>query len=391
MDDVQTNHLRAYGLAYWSLQQGHQIYWLLNYRAGSFLIPDDARVLRRAAYLGVYTEHVSDSWFQQLKESFKDKNMKEVLLEKAPKIAVYAPAGHEPWDDAVTLVLTYAEIPYDRIYDEEILAGKLYEYDWLHLHHEDFTGQFGKFYAYYKNAPWYIDQVNRETAKAKKLGFSSVAELKKKVAWEIREYVINGGFLFAMCAATDTLDIALAAQNVDIVPSVFDGTGVDPAWREKLDFSLTFMFRNFTLITDPMVYEYSNIDINPRDPSLLQKPYFVLKTFSAHEDPIPTLLTQNHTRVIKEFLGQTTAFRRELIKPTVIILGDTPGTDRVKYIFTAAGEGNVTYYAGHDPEDYQHLVGDPPTDLSLHPHSPGYRLILNNILFPAARKLKRKT
>ncbi len=391
MDESQAQHLKAYGVAYRAVASGLEIKWLLNYRGGSFLIPEDKDVLSDLAYTGVTYEEIDDSQLQQIRNIIANHNMEEITLKKAPRIAVYAPPGHRPWDDAVTLVLDFAEIPYDRIYDKEVLSGKLSQYDWLHLHHEDFTGQFGKFYASYGNTAWYVEMVASENRHAKELGFDSVADLKKEVAWRIRNYVLDGGFLFAMCAATDTLDIALASHSTDIVPEIFDGTPVDPDYKKKLDYSVTFFFKNFDIITNPMIYEFSNIDINPSDPSYKEKPYFELFEFSAKADPIPTLLTQDHTRIIKEFLGQTTAFNRDLIKPSAIILGFTPGTKRVKYLFRAYGNGNVSFLGGHDPEDYAHYVGDPPTNLELYPNSPGYRLILNNILFPSARKLKRKT
>ena len=394
MDLSQSDHLRAYGIAYWSLERGVNVEWLLNYRGGSFLIQQFPGLEQECRIRGVSTEPLSAAQVNQIYATIENENMERVLLEKAPKIAVYTPPNKQPWDDAVTLVLTYAQVPYDKIYDEAVLAGKLEEYDWLHLHHEDFTGQYGKFYAVYRNAPWYIEEVRTNEALAHQLGFKSVSDLKKAVAWKIREYVKNGGFLFAMCSATDALDIALAAQGVDIVDVPFDGTPPDPDYQQKLDFSKTLAFQNFKLYTDPNLYEYSDIDIPPsfaprvRDP---ESDFFQLFEFSAKYDPVPTMLTQNHVAVIKGFMGQTTMFNRKKLKPSIVVLGEVPGTDEVKYIHGNLGKGTFTFYGGHDPEDYTHAVGDPPTQLELHKNSPGYRLILNNILFPAAKKKKLKT
>ncbi len=394
MDLSQSDHLRAYGIAFWSLERGVNVEWLLNYRGGSFLIQQFPGLEQECRIRGVSLEPVSATQVNQIYATIENENMERVLLEKAPKIAVYTPPNKQPWDDAVTLVLTYAQVPYDKIYDEAVLAGKLSEYDWLHLHHEDFTGQYGKFYAVYRNAPWYIEEVRTNEALAHKLGFQSVSDLKKAVAWKIREYVKNGGFLFAMCSATDALDIALAAQGVDIVDVPFDGTPPDPQYQQKLDFSKTLAFQNFKLYTDPNLYEYSDIDIPPsfaprvRDP---ESDFFQLFEFSAKYDPVPTMLTQNHVAVIKGFMGQTTMFNRQKLKPSIVVLGEVPGTDEVKYIHGNLGKGTFTFYGGHDPEDYTHAVGDPPTQLELHKNSPGYRLILNNILFPAAKKKKLKT
>ncbi len=394
MDFSQSDHLKAYGIAYWSLEKGVNVEWLLNYRGGSFLIRQFPGLEQECRIRGVSFEPVGAAQVNQIYATIEEENMERVLLEKAPKIAVYTPPNKQPWDDAVTLVLTYADVPYDKIYDEEVLAGKLQEYDWLHLHHEDFTGQYGKFYAVYRNAPWYIEEVRTNEALARKLGFKSVSNLKKAVAWKIREYVENGGFLFAMCSATDALDIALAAQGVDIVDVPFDGTPPDPDYQKKLDFSKTMAFQNFKLYTDPNLYEYSDIDIPPsfaprvRDP---ESDFFQLFEFSAKYDPVPTMLTQNHVSVIKGFMGQTTMFNRQKLKPSIVVLGEVPGTDEVKYIHGNLGKGTFTFYGGHDPEDYTHAVGDPPTQLELHKNSPGYRLILNNILFPAAKKKKLKT
>ncbi len=394
MDLSQTDHLKAYGVAYWSLKHGVNVEWLLNYRGGSFLIKNFPGLEQECLIRGVKTEKVDAATVNQIYATIEQENMERVLLEKAPKIAVYTPPNKQPWDDAVTLVLTYAQIDYDKIYDEDVLAGKLSEYDWLHLHHEDFTGQYGKFYATYRNAPWYIEEVQVNEALAKKLGYPSVSEEKKAVARAIKQYVLDGGFLFAMCSATDALDIALAAEGVDIVDVPFDGTPPDPHCQEKLDFSKTLAFQNFRLYTDPNLYEYSDIDVPPsfaprvRDP---ETDYFTLFDFSAKYDPVPTMLTQNHVNIIKGFMGQTTMFDRSKIKPSVIIMGEVENTNEVKYIHGNAGKGTFTFYGGHDPEDYTHAVGDPPTQLELHKNSPGYRLILNNILFPAAKKKKLKT
>ncbi len=394
MDLTQTDHLKAYGIAYWSLTRGVNVEWLLNYRGGSFLLEVFPGLETECRIRGVKYEILSATQVNEIYATIENENMERILLEKAPKIAVYTPPNKQPWDDAVTLALTYAEVPYDKIYDPEVLTGKLTRYDWLHLHHEDFTGQYGKFYAVYRNAAWYQEEVRVNEAMAKRFGFASVSALKKAVAWEIRSYVEKGGFLFAMCSATDALDIALAAQGVDIVDVPFDGTPPDPNYLEKLDFSKTFAFQNFRLYTDPNIYEYSDIDVPPsfaprvRDP---ETDYFTLFEFSAKYDPVPTMLTQNHVDVVKGFMGQTTMFDRTKIKPSVIIMGEVEGTNEVKYIHGNLGKGTFTFYGGHDPEDYTHAVGDPPTQLELHKNSPGYRLILNNILFPAARKKKLKT
>lgn len=394
MDFSQTDHLKAYGIAYWSLQRGVNVEWLLNYRGGSFLMTAFPGLEEECRLRGVTYEEVSPTAVNQIYATIESENMERILLEKAPKVAIYTPPNKQPWDDAVTLALTYAEIPYDKVYDKEVLAGRLSEYDWLHLHHEDFTGQYGKFYGAYRNAPWYIEEVQVNEALAAELGYPNVSELKKAVARSIKEYVMEGGFLFAMCSATDALDIALAAEGVDIVDVPFDGDPPERDYQQKLDFSKTLAFENFRLYTDPNLYEFSDIDIPPsfaprvRDP---ETDYFTLFEFSAKYDPVPTMLTQNHVDVIKGFMGQTTMFNRTKIKPSVIIMGEVEGTNEVKYIHGNVGKGQFTFYGGHDPEDYTHAVGDPPTQLELHKNSPGYRLILNNILFPAARKKKLKT
>ena len=390
MDESQSDHLRSYGVTYWALTQGLKAEWLLNYRGGSFLIPDSKPLREYSVMMGVSFEIIQDP--SDIYATIENANMNRIFLDKAPKIAVYVPPTKDPWDDAVTLALTYSCIPYEKVWDEEVLSGALSRFDWLHLHHEDFTGQFGKFYGSYRYAAWYQDEVAQELAMASKLGFNSVPKLKLAVAKMIQAFVAEGGFLFAMCAATDTLDIALAAEGLDIVAPELDGTPIDPDVQNRLDFSKTFCFQNFNLITDPYKYEFSDIDIDPVEEGIYntQVP-FTLFEFSAKEDPIPSMLNQNHVSEVNDFLGQTTAFRESVIKPSVTILASTPGTQRIKYIHTSFGKGTVTFLGGHDPEDYQHLVGDPPTDLGLHKNSPGYRLILNNILFPAARKQKRKT
>lgn len=393
MDFQQTEHLKAYGITYRSLIDGLKADWLLNYRGGSFLIDHSDKLVSECLVEGVRFEQISLSQAAQIyaEVQSENNNMDVVRLEKAPKIAVYVPPGSVPWDDAVTLVLEYAKVPYDKIWNDEVLRGDLSEYDWLHLHHEDFTGQYGKFYASFSNARWYIDQQILYEKNAKKNGFQKVSEMMKAVAREIKSYVGQGGFLFAMCSATDSYDIALAAENVDICAPMFDGDAADPDAQQKLDFSKTLAFHNFKLEMNPYVYEYSDIDIQPVEIGSFDNDYFTLFEFSAKYDPVPTMLTQNHVNVIRGFMGQTTMFRRNTIKNSVIILAERPGTDQVKYINGNFGRGFFTFYGGHDPEDYQHAVGDPPTDLNLYKTSPGYRLILNNILFPAATKKKQKT
>ncbi len=394
MDLAQTDHLKSYGVAYWALEKGINVEWLLNFRGGSFLMKSFAGLESECLIRGVSVENLDNTTVNQIYAAIEQENMERILLEKAPKIAVYTPPNKQPWDDAVTLALTYAEIEYDKVYDTEVIAGKLSNYDWLHLHHEDFTGQYGKFYASYKNAPWYIQDVQINEALARELGFSNVPQAKGTVAQEIKKYTLDGGFLFAMCSATDALDIALAAEGVDIVDIPFDGDPPDQALQNKLDYNKTFAFENFRLYTDPNLYEFSDIDVPPSNAPRLRDPntdYFTLFEFSAKYDPVPTMLTQNHVAVIKGFMGQTTMFHRSKIKPSVIIMGEIEGTDEIKYIHGNAGKGTFTFYGGHDPEDYTHAVGDPPTQLELHKNSPGYRLILNNILFPAAKKKKLKT
>ncbi len=394
MDASQTDHLKAYGVIFNHIKDGYPAKWLLNYRGGSFMAVVDNDIVRKSRLRNVTIQIVGSSEAASIVSEVESEgsNTSVVNLEKAPRIAVYTPDQALPWDDAVTLALTYAEVEYDKIWDVEVLQGKLQEYDWLHLHHEDFTGQYGKFWANYRNTPWYITQVRQMEAMAKELGFDKVSEQKKQVAREIRDYVGNGGFLFAMCSGTDTFDIALAAEGIDIAPSQFDGDPVDPAAQERLDFSKTFAFQNFNIIIDPYQYEHADIDvpvaIQEVDESL---DYFTLFEFSAKWDPVPTMLTQNHVSSVRGFYGQTTAFRTEKVKSSVVVLAEAPGRNQVKYLHGNYGNGTFTFYAGHDPEDYTHRVNDPPTDLALHPNSPGYRLILNNILFPAAKKKKRKT
>lgn len=396
MDDSQSDHLKAYGVAYWSLENTVTIEWLLNYRGGSFLFPhlralEEELILRNVKY-EILTDGQVNSIRNQI--SNPEVNMEIVQLEKAPKIAVYTPEGKQPWDDAVTLVMEYAEIPYDKVYDSAIVMGVLPKYDWLHLHHEDFTGQYGKFYSAYRNYEWYQQQVADAEADAKMLGFSKVSELKRAVALNIKNFVIGGGFLFTMCSGTDSFDIALAAQNTDICEDMFDGDASDPNCQQKLDFNSTFAFTNFRLERNPMVYEYSNIDgtdIHRLNRVTEATDKFTLFDFSAKWDVVPTMLTQCHTTVINGFMGQTTDFLKDLIKPNVLVMGENKSLGTARYIHGELGQGTWTFYGGHDPEDYEHKVGDPPTDLNLHPNSPGYRLILNNVLFPAAKKKKRKT
>ncbi|TZF81213.1 asparagine synthetase B [Pedobacter sp. BS3] len=393
MDEDQKNHLKAYGITYWVLKNGQEADWLLNYRGGSFLTAYSQAVENECKIRGVSFEVITDAQVNTILTQISDPqvNMEMVKLEKAPKIAVYTPKSKLPWDDAVTLVLTYAEIPYDKIYDEEVLKGDLPKYDWLHLHHEDFTGQYGRFWAAFRNAPWYIEDVKSQEAMAKKLGFTKVSQMKLAVAKRIRDFCAGGGFLFAMCSGTDSFDIALAADGVDICASVFDGDAADPNAQSKLDFSKTFAFKDFKLDMNPGDYEFADIDVTQTRHVDRTEDFFTLFDFSAKWDIVPTMLTQNHDKVIKGFMGQTTAFRKDLIKPDVLIMGETKTANEARYIHGDFGKGQWTFYGGHDPEDYQHVVGDPPTDLNLHPNSPGYRLILNNVLFPAAKKKKLKT
>jgi hypothetical protein len=392
MDLTQSDHLKAYGLAYWVLARGETVEWLLNYRGGSFLLPDGAAIQNQGRALGVLMEAASDGDVAAITAEIQGANMDIVKLETAPRVAIYAPPGFEPWDDAVTLALQYAEIEYTTIYDEEVLAGDLEKYDWLHLHHEDFTGQYGRFYAGFRNQEWYIAQKRSAEDLARKAGFSKVSKHKLRVVQEIKDYVARGGFLFAMCSATDTFDIALAAHNTDICGVMFDGDPPAANCQSQLDFEAPLAFKNFTLEMNPLVYEFSNIDTsNYRLARGPEADYFTLFEFSAKQDPVPTMLTQDHVAVVNGFFGQTTGFKRQTIKEAVTILAEAEGTDEVKYLHGNFGQGTFTFYGGHDPEDYQHAVGDPPTNLALHKNSPGYRLILNNILFPAAEKKEQKT
>ena len=393
MDKVQKNHLKSYGIAYWVLDQGVEVSWLLNYRGGSFMFKHNALLEGECVVRGITYQIIADVQAQAILLEISEPavNMDEMRLQKPPRIAVYTPKSKLPWDDAVTLALTYAEIPYDVVYDEEVIGGVLPMYDWLHLHHEDFTGQYGKFWSAYRNAPWYKEDVSNTEAMAAKLGFAKVSDLKRAVTLKIREFTIGGGYLFAMCSAPDSYDIALAAEHIDICDVMFDGDPADPQANEKLNYDNCFAFTDFTLTTNPYEYELSNIDVTNSRKVSVANDFFSLFDFSAKWDPVPTMLTQNHEQVIKGFMGQTTAFNKKLVKSNVILMGENKAAGEAKYIHGTFGKGTWTFYGGHDPEDYQHLVGDPPTDLSLYPNSPGYRLILNNVLFPAAKKKKQKT
>ncbi|MFD2542097.1 asparagine synthetase B [Lacinutrix gracilariae] len=391
--ETQKNHLKAYGITYWTLEKQLKVKWLLNYRGGSFLLPDSIEIQKECQIRGVSFEILSNAKTESILEeiSSPSKNMDAVVLEKAPKIAVYTPKGKLPWDDAVTMVLSYAEIPYETIYDEEVLNDALLLYDWLHLHHEDFTGQYGKFYRAYRTAAWYIEEKKEAEALATKLGYDKVSEEKLAVSLKIRDYVVGGGFMFAMCSATDSFDIALSAQGVDICEPMFDGDGSDANYQNKIDYSKTFAFKDFILEQSPNVYEFSSIDMTQKRKISKTVDYFTLMDYSAKWDPIPTMLCQNHTALVKGFMGQTTSFTREEIKSNVLVMGENKTNGEAKYIHGIKGKGFFTFYGGHDPEDYTHRVGDPKTELDLHPTSPGYRLILNNVLFPAAKKKKQKT
>ena len=387
------NHLKAYGITFWTLEKQQKVKWLLNYRGGSFLLPDFEEIQRECQIRGVSFEVLSDAKAEQILEeiSSPSQNMEAVVLEKAPKIAVYTPYGKQPWDDAVTMVLSYAEIPYETVYDEEVLNDGLLLYDWLHLHHEDFTGQYGKFYRSFRSAAWYIEEKKAAEDLATKLGYDKVSEAKLDVALKIRDYVVGGGFMFAMCSATDSFDIALSAEGVDICEPMFDGDGSDANYQSKIDYNKTFAFKDFILERSPNVYEFSSIDMTQKRRIPKTTDYFTLMDFSAKWDPVPTMLNQNHTALVKGFMGQTTSFTREEIKSNVLVLGENKTNGEARYIHGIKGKGFFTFYGGHDPEDYTHRVGDPKTELDLHPTSPGYRLILNNVLFPAARKKKQKT
>ncbi|PWA05337.1 asparagine synthetase B [Flavobacterium psychrotolerans] len=394
MDETtQKNHLKAYGITYWCLDRQYKASWLLNYRGGSFLLPDAPEIRKECQIRGVSFEILTDGEEETILQeiSSPSQNMDAVVLEKAPKIAVYTPKGKQPWDDAVTMVLTYAEIPFTPIYDEEVLSDQLLLFDWLHLHHEDFTGQYGKFYGIYRNAPWYIEQKKGAEALATKLGYNKVSEEKLAVAKKIRDFVIGGGFMFAMCSATDSFDIALAAEGVDICEPMFDGDASEGNYQSRIDYTKTFAFKNFILDRKPEHYEFSDIDMTEKRRIPMEKDYFTLMDFSAKWDPIPSMLCQNHTQLVKGFMGQTTSFETELIKSNVLVMGTCELNGESRYIHGEKGKGMFTFFGGHDPEDYQHRVGDEPTVLDLHPNSPGFRLILNNVLFPAAKKKKQKT
>ncbi len=394
MDASQNDHLKAYGIIFNHLLENQTGQWLLNYRGGSFMTANNSDIVRKSRVRGVSIEVISEAAAERIIQEVEQPNVNTaaINLETAPKIAVYAPPQTMPWDDAVTLALDYAEVPYDLIYDRDVLSGELDNYDWLHLHHEDFTGQFGKFYGTYRDAPWYISQVNQLQELASDLGYGKVSELKRDVVLEIRDYIGNGGFMFAMCSGTNTFDIALAAKDLDIVPTEIDGDPIDPNVNDRLDYSNTFAFHNFSVETDAYIYSHDNIDVEVNINRISESlDYFTLFEFSAKWDPVPTMLTQNHVSSIPGFYGQTTAFQSDKVKNSVVVLAESPGRDQVKYLHGNYGEGTFTFYGGHDPEDYTHRVGDPPTDLSLHTSSPGYRLILNNILFPAAQKEKRET
>ena len=393
MDEGQKNHLKAYGIAYYTLQNDIKVDWLLNYRGGSFLIKHYTEIENECSIRGVSYEIIADVQSTQILTSIAspEVNQDVVRLEKAPKVAIYSPKNKQPWDDAVTLALKYAEIPYQVVYDEEVISGMLPLFDWLHLHHEDFTGQYGKFYISFKNATWYKEQKRMYEQSAKNAGFPKVSQHKLAVAKKIKEFTAGGGFLFAMCSATDSYDIALAAEGVDICAHMFDGDAPDLKAQEKLNFNKTFAFKDFTLVKNPNQYEFSSIDATQSRRIKREIDFFTLFDFSAKWDPVPTMLCQNHMQVIAGFMGQTTAFKKRHIKSNVLIMGETNAANEARYIHGKFGNGTWTFYGGHDPEDYQHKVGDPPTDLNLHPNSPGYRLILNNILFPAAKKKKQKT
>ncbi len=389
----QKNHLKAYGITYWTLKKQLKVKWLLNFKGGAFLLPDTSGIQKECQIRGVSFDVISNDKAQEILEiiASPSQNMEAVVLEKAPKIAVYTPNGKQPWDDAVTMVLKYAEIPYETIYDEEVLNDGLLLFDWLHLHHEDFTGQYGKFYTQYRASSWYIEQKQAAEQFAHKLGYSKVSEEKLAVALKIRDYVIGGGFMFAMCSATDSFDIALSAEGLDICEPMFDGDGSEANYQNKVDYNKTFAFKDFILERNPKVYEFSSIDMTRKRKIPKTTDYFSLMDFSAKWDAIPTMLCQNHTALVKGFMGQTTSFNRSEIKSNVLVLGETKINGEAKYIHGIKGKGFFTFYGGHDPEDYQHRVGDAKTELDLHPTSPGYRLILNNVLFPAAKKKKQKT
>lgn len=391
MDGTQSDHLKAYGLTYWVLEQGFDAEWLLNYRGGSFLLPEIEGVVKEAYRRGVNVERAGENEINNIYATIERNNMERVKLEKAPEIAVYIPEIEGPWDDAVTIALEYADIPYERIWDEDVINNKLFDYDWLHLHHEDFTGQYGKFYRHYKNAEWYRESVRLNRKMAKKLGFSRVWTMKHRVAEKIKNYVVEGGFLFAMCSAPITLDIALAYRNVDIVPQQIDGDGIEKGYGKKANYERTLFLKNIRLINSVNIYEHSDVDVTGRAARRGKNVKFRLREFAAKRDLIPAILTQNHSTFISEFLGQDTGFKKSKLKSDVIVLAEVPNTEEIKYLYGESGEGSFSFLGGHDPEDFRHFVGDPPTYLEFHKNSPGYRLILNNILLPAAEKRKLKT
>ncbi len=393
MDDAQADHLKAYGVTYRAVERGARAEWFLNYRNGSFLLPADSASARDAALSGVTTEPLDEPELLRIRAQIQDENMDAIPLEKSPKVAVYAPPNAAPWDDAVTMVLNYAGIKFEKVWDAEVLGAKLKLYDWLHLHHEDFTGQYSKFFLNYAGAPWLADMVQRNTAMAHAQGFKTVPDEKKAVARAIGAYVERGGFLFAMCTATETLDLALASADVDIAAAYGDGTPMDPAASGKMHWDRTLAFQNAQLELSPTVPVYSDIDGHQVNSLERRQPLgsFTLFNFSAKIDPVAAMLVQSHRQVIPDFYGLTTSFTRRTLKPAITVLADEPGAPWVKYIHGEHGQGTWTFLGGHDPEDPQHQIGDLPTDLSLHPHSPGYRLILNNVLFPAAKKKELKT
>ena len=393
MDEVQSNHLKAYGVAYSHLKNGYKVEWLLNYRGGSFLLDISEQIIKNCNLKGVTYEQLNVEEISIIFATIEEYNMEIILLEKPPKIAVYSPPNKQPWDDAVTLALTYAEIKYDIIFDDEVMNNKINQYDWLHLHHEDFTGQYGKFYRY-RHQDWYKNMEKDFILNAKKYGFNTVHQFKKSIALKIKNYILNGGFLFAMCSATDSFDIALSFYSTDFVHQIYDNTPIDNNYMKKANYSNGIAFENYELYTDPTIYEYSNIDFpSSHKPTTrsAESDYFTLSSFSAKWDPVPSMLIQNHVSNVNGFMGQTTGYDKQFLKNHVIILGEDLYSDQVKYIHGKVGKGTFTFLGGHDPEDYRHFVGDPPTDLDLHRNSPGYRLILNNILFPAAKKKKKKT
>ncbi len=391
MDVAQTDHLKAYGLTYWVLSQGFDAEWLLNYREGSFLLPELQGIKEEANKRGVLTISIDEDMVNDIYAVIERSNMERVKLEKAPDIAVYIPETEGPWDDAVVLALEYADIPYSRVWDEDVLNGKLYDYNWLHLHHEDFTGQYGKFYRHYRSAKWYKETVRINKKMAQKLGYKKVWETKHEVAKRIKDFVSDGGFLFAMCSAPITLDIALAYKGVDIVPREIDGDGIERGYKRKGNFNNTLFLKDINLINSINIYEHSDADITNYAVRRGERSHFILRTFMAKRDLIPCILSQNHEKSIKEFMGQDTGFNRSKLKNNIVVLGDIPNTEEVKYVYGEYGRGSFSFLGGHDPEDYKHFVGDPPTYLEFHKHSPGYRLILNNILLPAAEKRKLKT